>query len=200
MLLETSFGPIPAIISFTGISPVLCNNSKAILNQGAAGVVLFYLKDGTQIFIRLGAEQFRNEYVLNPTLPAPLAILIKAEILQIGGTFYQLIWAETTDGRFVFLKSAVFPALVTDGLLPDTTLEGSSYFVPVSTPTMSDSMTEDTTLQGSGFILTVVPGSDSDALTEDATIQSGSYVNAVVSEPSSDSITSNTTIESGSYA
>lgn len=188
--------------SFEGISAVLCNNSKAVINPINRDVVCFYLKSpGNQIFARFGLELYGTEHVLNASLPVNLARLIKAEILQIGGTFFQILWAETTDGRFVYLKSSLFPAIVGDDLTLDAALEGTSYFVPVTTPTISDAMTDDATLISGSFSPTVLTvAAPSDSLTDDASLQSGLYQSSVLNQGVSDSLVEDVKIQSGSYA
>ena len=191
-------------LTFAGLSPVCCFNGKGVVDATQSDVLIYYLKaDGLTIFARSQREAFGTEHQINGGLPAALAALTKADVLQIGGTWFLCLWAITQDGRQVFLRSRMYPVIVEDAISIDGAFESGSYFVPSSTPTLTEGLTVDGALTSGTYnpnaiVPKLTPG---DALTVDTGLIGGSYGDMSIPKLTpGDLMIVNATLGHGSYA
>lgn len=196
----------PTTYGWTGKSPILFYNGILEPTTGDTDLMAFYLKSaGTKIFARVQRENFGTEHELNGTLNVVLDELIKTEAVNIDGSWYQLIWARTTDGRDVVYQSRAYPPPIiraTDNLSLAIALQSGAYFAPTVSASAADSASLSVSMFGGEAFNSVIrqfaPG---DWITNQINLQSGTYSLITVSAPSvQDNLSLAPSLASGSYS
>lgn len=196
----------PTTYGWTGKSPILFYNGILEPTTGDTDLMAFYIKSaGTKIFARVQRENFGTEHELNGTLNVVLEKLIKTEAANINGSWYQLIWARTTDGRDVVYRSRAYPPPIiraTDTVTLALTLESGVYFTPITSASSADAMSVSVALQsGEAFNAVRTQFAPGDWLSMALDLRSGTYSLIVVSAATvEDKLSLAPSLASGSYS
>lgn len=196
----------PTTYGWTGKSPILFYNGILQPNTSVTDLMAFYLKPaGTKIFARVQRENFGTEHELNGDLNVTLERLLKTEAVNIEGAWYQLIWAETTDGRKVVYQSRAYPPpyeQAIDRLSLGVSMEGGYLFAPIVSRSVADSASFTVSMFGGTAFSTVnrnfAPG---DSISLAVNLRQGTYALVIVSPGSapSDKMSLTPELKSGTY-
>lgn len=206
ILMRRFVAGVPTDYTWTGKSPILFYNGILEPTTGDTDLMAFYIKSaGTKIFARVQRENFGTEHELNGTLNVVLEKLIKTEAVNIGGSWYQLIWARATDGRDVVYQSRAYPPPIiraADATTLAIALQSGVYFEPLVSSSVADAMSVSVALFGGTAFNSVetrfAPG---DRMSLAMNLQSGTYTLVVVSAPSAaDKLSLAPALQSGLYS
>lgn len=206
ILLRRFVSGTPTSYTWTGKSPILFYNGILEPVTGDTDLMAFYIKSaGTKIFARVQRENFGTEHELNGTLNVVLEKLIKTEAVNISGSWYQLIWARTTDGRDVVYQSRAYPPPIvreTDNVSLTIGLRSGVYFAPIVNSSASDSASLSVAMSvGNAFNSVVTRFAPGDWITNQINLQSGTYTLVAIGAPAvQDNVSLAPSLASGSYS
>lgn len=196
----------PTTYGWTGKSPILFYNGILEPTTGDTDLMAFYIKSaGTKIFARVQRENFGTEHELNGTLNVVLEKLIKTEAVNVDGSWYQLIWARTTDGRDVVYSSRAYPPPIiraSDAATLSVALQSGNYFAPIVSSSSADAMSMSVSLYGgTAFNSVLTRFAPGDRISLTVNLQSGSYSLVVLQSTSpGDKLSLAPALQSGLYS
>jgi len=195
---------VPTEFTWAGISPVLFYNGILQPNTSATDLVALYLKEaGTKIYCRVQRENFGTEHELNSDLNVDLARLIKTEGLNVAGSWYHFLWAETTDARSVVYQSRAYPPPYqqeADQITLGVSLSGGETFAPiVDGDDQSDAISLGVSTSGGVYFDTIIESSAQDRASLSVATSGGVYFDTIVEASNQDSMSATVALAGGTY-